>query len=69
MNVLTLFPQYLSTDESYGHYAYNESMLADDCDFFNIFNLFSISVKNNNLNFDEFITNCKVISHASNSDK
>ena len=44
-------------------------MLADNRDFFNTFNLSSISVENNDLNFDEFITNCKAISHASNSDK
>lgn len=44
-------------------------MPADDRNSFNTFNLSSMSVENNNLNFDEFITNCKAISHASNSDK
>lgn len=44
-------------------------MLANDFDFLNTFNLFFISVENKDLNFDEFIANCKTISHASNSDK
>ena len=69
MSVLAISPQYSLADENYGHYAHNESMLADNCNFFNTFNLFSISVENNDLNFDEFFTNCKAISHASNSDK
>lgn len=69
MSILALLPQYSSADENYGHYPYNKSMLADNHDFFNTFNLFFISVKNNDLNFDEFIINYKAISHASNSDK
>lgn len=44
-------------------------MLADNCDSFNTFNLFFMSVENNDLNFNEFITNCKAINHASNFDK
>ena len=44
-------------------------MLADDRDFFNTLNLFFISVKNNDLKFDEFITNYKAISYAFNFDK
>lgn len=62
MTVFALFPQYLSINKNYRYYTKNESMLANDYDFFSIFNLFSILVKNNNLNFDEFITNCKAIS-------
>lgn len=44
-------------------------MPANDRDSFNSFNLSSISVENDDLNFDKFITNCKAISHTSNSDK
>ena len=69
MSVLVLSLQYSSADENYWHHAYNESMLADDYHSFNTFNLFSISVENDDLNFDEFITNCKAIINASTSDK
>ena len=69
ISVLALPSQYLLADENYGHYAHNKSMLADDCDSFNTFNLSLMSVENNDLNFDELIANCKTISHASNSDK
>ena len=69
MSVLALPPQYSLADENYGHHAHNESMLADDHHSFNTFNLFSMSVENNDLNFDEFITNCEAINHASTSDK
>lgn len=69
ISVLALPLQYSSADKNYGHYAHNKSMLADDCDSFDTFNLSSILVQNNDLNLDEFITNCKIISYASNSDK
>lgn len=69
MSVLALLPQYSSADENYGHHTHNESMLVDDHHSFNTFNLFSMSVENDDLNFDEFITNCEAISHASTSDK
>lgn len=68
MIVLAFPPKYSSADKNYRHYAYNKSILANDYDFFNTFNLSSILVKNDDLKFDEFITNCKAISHASNSD-
>lgn len=44
-------------------------MLDDDHDSFNAFNLSSMSVQNDDLNFDELITNCEAISHASTSGK
>lgn len=34
-----------------------------------MFNLFFILIKNNNLNFNKFIINCKTISYISNFDK
>ncbi len=69
MSVLALLPQYSSANENYGHHAHNESMLADDHHSFNTFILSSITVENNDMNFDEFITNYEAISHASTSDK
>lgn len=69
MSLLALLLQYSSADKNYGYYTYNKSILADDCDFFNTFNLFFISIENKDLNFDGFIINCKAFSHASNSDK
>lgn len=51
------------------HYAYNKFILVDNCNSFNTFNYFFILVENNDLNFDEFIINCKTISHTSKSDK
>ncbi len=69
MSVLALRPQYSSADENYGHHAHNESILADHHHSFNTFNLSSMSVENDDLNFDEFITNCEAICHASICDK
>ncbi len=69
MSVLAFPPQCSSTDDNHGHNAHNESMLADDHHFLNTFSLSLMSVENDNLNFDEFITNCEAVSHASTSDK
>lgn len=44
-------------------------MLANDYDFFNIFNIFPILVENNDLSFNKFITNYKTICYGSNSNK
>lgn len=44
-------------------------LLIDDHDFLNTFNFSSMLVENNNLNFNEFITNCKAINHIFTFDK
>lgn len=44
-------------------------MVANNYDFFNIFDFCLMLVKNYDLNFDEFITNCKAISYTSNFNK
>ena len=69
MSVLVLPAQSSSADENYRHHSHNESLLADDHDSFNIFNLSSMSVENDHLNFDELMTNCEAISHVYTSDK
>lgn len=67
MSILALPSQYSSVDENYGHHTHNESLLADDHHSFYAFDISSIPVENNDLNFDEFITTCEAISHASTS--
>ncbi len=69
MSVLALPPPYSSADGNYRHHAHNESILADDNHSFNTFNLNSMSVEKNDLNFDEFITNCEAICYSSTTDK
>lgn len=69
ISILTLLSLYLLVDESNRYYTYNISLLANDYYSFYVFDYFSISIKKNDLNFDEYIRNYKAISHASTSDR
>ena len=60
----SLFP--MVNDINYEPYTCNQSMLLNDF-YFNILD-FVAGVANNNLNFDEFIINCKTISQESSLD-
>lgn len=69
MSILALPSYYSSVNDNYGHHSYNESLIPDECCSFYAFDSSSMSVENHDLNFDEFITNCKAISHLSTSDR
>lgn len=69
ISVLALPSYYSSENENYGRNTYNEFLILDGRYFFHVFDSFSISVEDDDLNFDKIITNCKAISHISVSDR
>lgn len=64
MSVLALPSYYLSANENYGHHSHNKSLIPDKSHSFHAFDSSFMLIENDDLNFDEFITNCKAINHA-----
>lgn len=69
MSVLAVISYYSSANKNYEHHTHNKSLISDEHYFFHAFDSFSMLVENNDLNFNEFIINCKVINYTSISNR